>query len=563
MTADGMLAALGDARTQFSAAARSRKAALISAARDVACRDPRRLREYHDALLFVSAYPDSATIHRLARGELSRMASVVQRRYRSSPAAAARRFDNSGIAHARLRYGFTIDMARWLADAFGEDVDIAWDQESAGEAFDEFLPLLVPAAERDGLLTNRISTLEWIRLAIGRRRMTTLQWVLERFSRLRGQGELIERSFDSLDLELCWRLRRPRASRTLNRFPPRPIFFQRGDLQKRISLDAILKEPLAIPPPLSRAKAGAVLDACRAALCVRRREIDTLTYVNEREVYLFRLDRGIDVAVLGMRPDRRLAVESYFGFVAARNRVPVGYGGGWVFFDRCEIGVNVFDEFRGGESARIFASVMHVYRRLFRVHRFQVDPYQFGADNPEAIRSGAFWFYYRLGYRPSDAASASLAAEEYQALRRERGRRSPARLLRRLARSDLAYDVPGGRGGRSPRPDLTAIGLAVTRWIARRFGGDRDAALRWAARRAGRELGAGADRRWPPLEREAFDRLSVLLGPLQGIARWPRDEKRRVARALRSKAGVRERQYALALQRCTLLRAALAELPAG
>ena len=37
------------------------------------------------------------------------------------------------------------------------------------------------------------------------------------------------------------------------------------------------------------------------------------------------LGRGLDVALFGLLPDRRLPLESFFGYIAARNRVPLAY----------------------------------------------------------------------------------------------------------------------------------------------------------------------------------------------------------------------------------------------
>ena len=55
-------------------------------------------------------------------------------------------------------------------------------------------------------------------------------------------------------------------------------------------------------------------------------ETDPITYANPREVTLVRLERGIDIALFGSVPERRLPIESFFGFVIAKNRVPIGYG---------------------------------------------------------------------------------------------------------------------------------------------------------------------------------------------------------------------------------------------
>ena len=39
---------------------------------------------------------------------------------------------------------------------------------------------------------------------------------------------------------------------------------------------------------------------------------------------------------------------------------------------------------------------------LFGARAFSIDPYQLGHDNREGLLSGAWWFYYKLGFRPYD-----------------------------------------------------------------------------------------------------------------------------------------------------------------
>jgi len=73
-------------------------------------------------------------------------------------------------------------------------------------------------------------------------------------------------------------------------------------------------------------------------------------------------------------------------------------------------------------------------RGPFRNPIFTIDPYQLGLGNDEAIESGAFWFYRKLGFRPMDPAIERLARAE-----EKRGRRSSAATLRKLAASALRY----------------------------------------------------------------------------------------------------------------------------
>ena len=48
-------------------------------------------------------------------------------------------------------------------------------------------------------------------------------------------------------------------------------------------------------------------------------------------------------------------------------------------------------------------------RALFGCDSFAIDPYQLGHHNAEGLSSGAWWFYYKLGFRPIDPAARPWA----------------------------------------------------------------------------------------------------------------------------------------------------------
>ncbi len=549
---------LATMRTRFGPRAARRKLCLLSRAARWDLSNPRTLRTCHDLLLFMAAYPDGRDVLRAVEAALRRVVRIARQQTDTPSRRSAGRLQDSGIAGTVTCGSFTLDAVDWLTRRFPRSVELSLEDESAGPALDEFLPALVTSVERDGLLDDRLTTGRWLRLAAGGSDRDGLAWLVAQFRRLGCRGETLDRVFDSLELSVRWRLRDPAASRTLIRFPRRPLFFQSAALERRVSLLDILGTPLPPPRRLTAQDARRMIDIGRATLCVRHRETDTLTYANPREVTLFSLERGIDVALFGMTPDRRLPIESYFGFIVARNRVPVGYGGGWVLFDRSEIGVNVFDEFRGGESACIFAQVLRVFHHTYGVRRFEVDPYQFGADNPEAIRSGAFWFYYRLGFRPAEPRLATLAERQWRRISEQPSYRSTARVLRRLAESTLVFT--GNAAPDAETVDLWALGLAVTRWIGRRLDGDRRLAEQ-AARRVVRAALAVPDRpEWPANQAAAFDRLCVLMALIPDLESWPNTDKASLVAIMRAKGGATERTYSRRLQRHTRLRAALARI---
>ncbi|MBK7965160.1 MAG: hypothetical protein IPK10_07600 [Bacteroidetes bacterium] len=97
--------------------------------------------------------------------------------------------------------------------------------------------------------------------------------------------------------------------------------------------------------------------------------------------------------------------------------MPYAYGGTWLLGSMAKIGLNIFPSYRGGESTWFFAQLMRVYSQEFNPDYFIAEPYQVGRGNPEGIASGAFWFYYKLGYRPLSKLHQTLATKEFAKLK--------------------------------------------------------------------------------------------------------------------------------------------------
>ncbi len=537
-------------RAQFGARPRRLKLDLLGRLAKQRVTSRRLLCGFRDVLHFLLAYPDDAEVREAAEQALRSVASASQT-LASSP-RRAEALVNSGLAGSFIEAPFSLRKAAWLAARYPGDVELAWEDESAGKALDDFLGHCVPPAARDGLLDETLTAQAWMRLARGDAGGGDLAWLLERIGSLDAPPEILDRLYEALELDVRWRIGEEAAA---PRLPPRPIFYDAGGLQRECDVAALLRLELPATRPLPRAAALRLIDVARTTLALRQRETDPVTYANPAEVTLVRLERGVDVALFGMEPARRLPIESFFGYVAARNTIPVAYGGGWVFGDRCEIGINVLEPFRGGESALLFGQILRVYHRHYRVRKFLVDPFQFGAGNREGISSGAFWFYYRLGFRPVQERLARLAADEWSAIRSDRNRRTASATLRRLAAAKLALEVARLEGPEAP--DIVAVALAVTRLVGQRFGGEYAAAARWAMRRAVRVLEAGDPRSWPPDERRAFEGLVLLAALIPDLDTWPAPDRRRLASLLRAKGGTRERDYTLKVQSHARLQAAL------
>lgn len=542
-TAD--VSALRAVRGRYDRASTAKKKRLLREASRRRLSDAVVLRDYHEELLFLAAYPDDREVWELCQRGLRQIAAECRRLVKSSR-KADRRLENSGIAGTRVQCQFSLDLLAWLAERYPRDVEFDWEDGSLGDAFDEVLPMLASRVEGDGLMADHLTTREWVRQAKGRFRGSDLSWIVARFQKAGVSDALLDRVFESLELPAEWRVA-ANASRTLGRLPGSAAFFHVDGIRKLGSLREEIMRPVPREMRVSKVEAGRLMDVVRSALAVRERETDAATYTQLAEVRRWRLEHGFDVVMYGMSPERRLPIESFYGFLLAKNGIPLGYGGGWVFFDRCEIGVNIFDSFRGGESAYGFAQVMRVYRHVFQARRFTVDPYQFGEGNPEAIKSGAFWFYYRLGFRPLEKKLAALASEEWAKIQTNRAYRSSASVLRRLARAHIAVDLEEGV---KEVPDLKRISLAATKWIGRRFAGDREAAEAWAAKRVERMSGMRLG------EAKGVRSLAILVAIVPGIERWSTVERRQIGITLQAKGGVREVEYSRALLRSVRLREA-------
>jgi hypothetical protein len=284
-----------------------------------------------------------------------------------------------------------------------------------------------------------------------------------------------------------------------------------------------------------------------------------MNYANPDEVHLADLGEGVQLAVIGVLPSRRLLLEANYGYLLLANGVPVGYGGVSPLFRQANTGINVFDPFRGSEATFLWAQTLRAFRSLFGVRRFIVNGYQFGAGNSEAIASGAYWFYYRLGFRPASPENERLAAAESARLQREGGRSSPA-TLRRLATGDLHLDLPDWDPADAfDEAALDHVGTVLARRLAEVPEWSRTRAARVLSRQVEAACGAHAAR-WAAEERTAFERIAPLAGMLPGLSSWPLADRRSLAALLRAKGAAGERDYAQRATECPRFFRALADV---
>ena len=229
-----------------------------------------------------------------------------------------------------------------------------------------------------------------------------------------------------------------------------------------------------------------------------------------------------------------------------------------------EVGFNTFYTFRGGEAGWIYAQVLRCLCTWMGTTVISVYPYQLGHENEEAIESGAFWFYRKLGFRPGRADLRKLVEQEEKKIAADPKYRTPARTLKRLAAGHVFYEPPGSEVGVWDSFSMRNIGLGVNQRMSREFGGDaermRQQVRRWLERALGLRAGSVNSSSWSSLERTAFDNFAFALWPEPNLRSWTKEEKDDLLHIIRAKSKPDEMLYLHLTQRHRVLREALLRL---
>jgi hypothetical protein len=307
---------------------------------------------------------------------------------------------------------------------------------------------------------------------------------------------------------------------------------------------------------LSRSEGEKILDMVRQATTVRYRELYGITNGDPGTVSRIAVGRGIEIFLWGLPPAHRLPLRGYNAGFTLKNGVPVNYIEAITLFERTEVGFNTFYTFRDGETAWVYACVLRILRQLLNVLCVSLDPYQIGFNNDEAVESGAFWFYRKLGFRPTEPELLRLTEAEERRISLRPGYRTPAKVLRQLSRGPMLFEAPGARKGEWDRFRVRNLGLAVQRRMAKEFSGKRERIQAASSSEVAAALGLN-----PELldqgTRLVFDDFSLVMGLIPDLADWTTAEKKQVHSIMRAKAGHDESRYLKLLQSHSKLRSAL------
>ena len=511
--------------------------------------DTASLLRWHDALLFLRAFPQSKQVARLADELLATTSARVA--YLQKKDVDLSLLDDesvSGIAGAEIVESWEFSIARWLAARYPDNVGFYWEGELNTARMANTLPRVIPLLDEDATVEPDVPWREWIDAARGQQ--NEVRWLTDRFSALDLPERLKAELYESLELPIRLDLQNLDSTRTHARRRVEKLYLHQSPLLQRkdVSLDRELSQELKLRR-LSSSAAAEIIDMARAALTVRYRGLYGMTFPGG-PVYEANPGRGLQIFLWGLSPERRLPLRSYACGITLKNGVPINYLEAIALFDWVEVGFNTYYAFREGETAWVYAQVLRALRPLLGFNVVSVYPYQIGFENEEAIQSGAFWFYRKLGFRPGRPDLAALCEAEEKKIANDKTHRTSAPNLRRLAEGHIFYDVQGvahsGRlcqGGEKGMWDnfrTRYLGIAVNRHIGAKFGGNTvrysQEASAWLAKVLGVARPEGC-------AGEAFDAFANTLHAAPDIADWSAADKAALVAIVRAKAANEEWEY--------------------
>jgi hypothetical protein len=531
-----ILGALERSKDHYGAGCAEAKLTLLRRLDRARLSSARAVRRLHEALCFLRAYPDDARV-------LAQVERMLERFSRRADLRREREaLTDSGIAGTAIRYRFFWSTLRWLARRWPERVAIDRSETEIADKLALALPLLVTWAEAAALKELKppaFAALDRLRS----RGEGDAAFFARRIEAMPGDAFTREAFHDAIEPTYELKPAADTPSLTRAKHAAAPAAYQRGRLRRgRPDLRRELGRIHRAVRVASAREGGRLIELARGAMVTRSRDLDAFAYGNARDVRLVDDGGGLGFVLIGVIPERRALIAATCGYLILRNGVPIGYGEAFVTGRAAAMSFNIFVTFRGAETAYTFARTLAMVRHVFGAESFSLEPYQLGKGNDEAHASGAWWFYYKLGFRPLTADARRILRQELACKRADAAHRSRAATLRALAESYLVFDCDRARA--SLPPPVAELGLRIGDGLASGAEGERARFLAQCSREAMRLTGLRSLRGFSAGERLAWQRWSPLVVlALPGVTHWGPAERRDLARIIRAKGGPDESEF--------------------
>ncbi|HNF72685.1 MAG TPA: hypothetical protein PLP34_09735, partial [Chitinophagaceae bacterium] len=283
-------------------------------------RNAEEVKQWYHRMLFVLAYPDDARMYRRAEFQLKHLGEDLKKGH----AASCTEWVNSGLPYSVTNTRFSHQLLCWLAQQVDVEAEADVLEEDAwplSEVLKPALPVLMKEICSTGL--EGMELLDALKVKRGER----LLFLLNHFSFI-ADSECRELLWDRIRLFVSLRSSSAEFSKAGNRLPFEHLFFSES-LLKQFNTKDLLNTPLPAPESLSFLQASSIIQCVRYSLVLLNRETDPSTFMEEKSLRYYVLERGYSVALYGLTQERQLPLQVYVGYTLFRNGMPMAYGGAW------------------------------------------------------------------------------------------------------------------------------------------------------------------------------------------------------------------------------------------
>ena len=434
-------------------------------------------------------------------------------------------------------------MARWLTKYWPEYLTIMWDDIEDGEKLSKIIPILVPAAESSVFYEIDFEPRDWI-VRLKSDTETDAAFIIRRIEKTFAND--IEREAIHDDINLNYQLLASKHTPDIynSLCKNSPVIYQTVPLNHtRPALQTAITETRFRYRQLKPSEGKSLVDSARISMVTHERDLDSFSFGNQNDVTIIDFGDGHQLACIGIIPERRYLLHSAYGFLNFKNGIPIGYCQIITAFNFADVAFNLFPPFRGGESAFIFARNLAVTHKLFEVNTFCLDPYQLGYDNSEGLNAGVWWFYYKLGFRPTDKDVLKLLRNELKKMKGSTGYRTNIETLNILASANMYFDLYGKAINNDITNNIGNVTIGISDYLSSRFGSDREKGKKVCSFEAAERIDIRVNSKLNSNELYAWHRWSPLVLNLKRLDKWSTDDRRSLAMIIRCKGQPRELKY--------------------
>ncbi|NJN42997.1 MAG: hypothetical protein HC811_12970 [Flammeovirgaceae bacterium] len=271
---------------------------------------PKGLTDYQLGLLFLIAHPPNQEILKLAEQACAQIAKFcLQLSQRDGEKLA-----NTGLPFTPSIFTMSHDLANWMIKENNLEISI----ESVGPStltLNDVLNFTLPPTEGD--ITSAGYNYEELLTKLRIDKKNEIRFIVSQFDQLENLPKIKDYFFDSLEMLFRITPKTKSYSKLFNRLPVAKPFLH-ATLKKKIVSEDIIYKKIPAPKRLIPKAKKELVGVIKHSLNMFQRETDPVTYLDEKSLRYFELERGLSIAIYGMQPKRQFPLESYVGYTVLK-----------------------------------------------------------------------------------------------------------------------------------------------------------------------------------------------------------------------------------------------------